>query len=528
MRSWRCSPARGSPATVADRVRAAVGPCRRPSATPGRGRGLNVASRRRPLRWYHGPTLPPRGSHAAEPASRPTSAPACAPGSPPPRTAPPTPSSCSTRTGSPGPPVTLTRRQLEACSSSPGRRTLRDVQVAATATRRRPVSAGRTRRAGRRSSTRPCSSTARPSASTCLGPVRRPACIGCYPTDPDAIRATAAELFTGPGGPGLPATRRRPSPTAGCGPCSCRTWTTPAAASPTAGASRNWSSGPTPRLFVIVATSHYSPHRFTLTRKNFHTPLGHGRDRPGVHRPARERTTATGCSTTRSPTCRSTRSSWKWCCCSTCSQGRRPFRIVPLLVGSFVDCVDAASPTRPRPADIARMVAALRRPRRRPGEPVCYVISGDLAHIGPKFGDPEPVTEPQLTASRQQDELILDRADGGRRGRVLRRDRRRGRRRRICGLPPTWLTLAAARPRPGRCCTTTSSSTRPGTRASASPPPRSTSACQPLFATISDLNAALARADAEATRGVGPHRPLPLRYVIWGESAARRSCSSTG
>ena len=24
-------------------------------------------------------------------------------------------------------------------------------------------------------------------------------------------------------------------------------------------------------------------------------------------------------------------------------------------------------------------------------EPICYLISGDLAHIGPKFGDPDPV-----------------------------------------------------------------------------------------------------------------------------------------
>src|SRR5438105_678492 len=27
-------------------------------------------------------------------------------------------------------------------------------------------------------------------------------------------------------------------------------------------------------LFVIIGTSHYSPHRYTLTRKHFQTPLG--------------------------------------------------------------------------------------------------------------------------------------------------------------------------------------------------------------------------------------------------------------
>ena len=34
------------------------------------------------------------------------------------------------------------------------------------------------------------------------------------------------------------------------------------------------------------------------------------------------------------------------------------------------------------------MIEALRRPRRETREPICYIISGDLAHIGPKFGDP--------------------------------------------------------------------------------------------------------------------------------------------
>ena len=67
------------------------------------------------------------------------------------------------------------------------------------------------------------------------------------------------------------------------------------------------------------------------------------------------------------------------------------------------DCVHGRSD--PAEADdIARMVAALRQAEAAAGEPVCYVISGDLAHIGPKFGDPRPVSEPQLAASRAQDE----------------------------------------------------------------------------------------------------------------------------
>ena len=74
-------------------------------------------------------------------------------------------------------------------------------------------------------------------------------------------------------------------------------------------------------------------------------------------------------------------------------------------------------------------------------------MSGDLAHIGPKFDDPEPVSDAgQLNASRAQDEKLLaclERADADAYFRVIAAE---GDARRICGLPPTVLTLLAARP----------------------------------------------------------------------------------
>ena len=36
------------------------------------------------------------------------------------------------------------------------------------------------------------------------GPVREPACIGCYAADPDELRAQLAGYFTAAGGPGMP------------------------------------------------------------------------------------------------------------------------------------------------------------------------------------------------------------------------------------------------------------------------------------------------------------------------------------
>src|SRR5262249_42540633 len=151
-----------------------------------------------------------------------------------------------------------------------------------------------------------------------------------------------------------------------------------------------------------VGTSHYSAARFTLTRKHFKTPLGvvptdqaaidclvghYGDglfDDPFAHLPEHS-------------------IELEVVFLQYLYEGRRPIRIVPLLTGSFHDCVASGTPPREQP-DIGRMIAALRALEAAAGEPICYVISGDLAHIGPKFGDPAPAAEPWLSSSRAQDE----------------------------------------------------------------------------------------------------------------------------
>jgi MEMO1 family protein len=76
----------------------------------------------------------------------------------------------------------------------------------------------------------------------------------------------------------------------------------------------------------------------------------------------------------------------------------RPFRIVPILVGSFQDCV-AAHLQPSRVDDIAAMTAAIRAAEASAGEPVTYIISGDLAHIGPEVRRPR--TGSRRTVERQ-------------------------------------------------------------------------------------------------------------------------------
>jgi AmmeMemoRadiSam system protein B len=278
------------------------------------------------------------------------------------------------------------------------------------------------------------------------GPVREPTCIGCYDERPDALRRQLRRLFTGPGGSGLP---DRPLPDG-----RLRAALVPHIDYQRGGVTYTWAfkevfERTDASLFVIIGTSHYSSHRFTLTRKHFKTPLGivptdqayidrlvarYGDglfdDEYQAHLPEHS-------------------IELEVVFLQYLYEGVRSVRIVPLVVGSFADCVADGSLPSAR-ADILRMIEALRTVEAETAEPICYLISGDLAHIGPKFDDPDPVEEPALTHSREQDEAILrlaEKADPAGYFRVIADE---GDRRRICGLPPTYTVLEALRPGSGR------------------------------------------------------------------------------
>jgi AmmeMemoRadiSam system protein B len=202
------------------------------------------------------------------------------------------------------------------------------------------------------------------------------------------------------------------------------------------------------QVFVIVATSHHSAHRFTLTRQHFETPLGVV-ETDQAYVDCLERTYGAGLFDDRLAHFPEHSIELEVVLLQFLMEGRRPFRIVPLLVGSFDDCVKGRTDPTKAP-DIGRMVAALKLTEAECPVPVCYLISGDLAHIGPKFGDWARAEGPWLEESRHQDQAILaevERASpDGYFGVIAAEDDRR----RICGFPPTFLTLAAAQPRTGR------------------------------------------------------------------------------
>jgi AmmeMemoRadiSam system protein B len=198
---------------------------------------------------------------------------------------------------------------------------------------------------------------------------------------------------------------------------------------------------------VIVATSHYSLSRFTLTRKSFQTPLGLVETAEDVvdaladgfgpdlfedecaHQPEHSIELQT--------------------VLMAHALTRRPFRIVPLLVGSFSDAVDAGDDPSTL-GDVARMVRTLTEVEQGSDLRFCYVVSGDLAHMGPKFGDRWRIDSARSRHCRTRDEALLARmADGDPRS-LFAAISEEGDERRVCGFPPLYVALSAARPTGGR------------------------------------------------------------------------------
>src|SRR5262249_61629922 len=95
-------------------------------------------------------------------------------------------------------------------------------------------------------------------------------------------------------------------------------------------------------------------------------------------------------------------------------------------------------PARPRPSG-GRLAGPWAGPRRN----VCVIAGVDLAHVGPRFGDPEPNTPEGLAAVRTADLSMLEAIVAGDPIAFYASVAHDGDRRRICGLSPIYTFLRA-------------------------------------------------------------------------------------
>jgi AmmeMemoRadiSam system protein B len=127
----------------------------------------------------------------------------------------------------------------------------------------------------------------------------------------------------------------------------------------------------------------------------------------------------------------------------------RPVRIVPVLCGSFHQQVEARCAPAPG-GQMEAFLGALRDTVAALGGRTVIVASAYLAHVGPQFGDPRPLTPGQLRELEDADRRMLSPVEAGDAEGFFHALAADGDRRHICGLPPIYAALRILGGHPGR------------------------------------------------------------------------------
>jgi hypothetical protein len=122
--------------------------------------------------------------------------------------------------------------------------------------------------------------------------------------------------------------------------------------------------------------------------------------------------------------------------------GGRPFSIVPVLASFLHEAIWSRSDPERDPR-VPRFVDALLETMAASRRNVCVVAGVDLAHVGPRFGDPEPNTPDGLAHVREADLGMLEAVTAGDPTAFYASVAHDGDRRRICGLSPIYTFLRA-------------------------------------------------------------------------------------
>jgi len=126
----------------------------------------------------------------------------------------------------------------------------------------------------------------------------------------------------------------------------------------------------------------------------------------------------------------------------------RPIRILPILCDALHTRIGHGK----RPSDdpeVQRFLEILRDLLETQERPACLIAGVDLAHMGPRFGDADPITPGLLRWIEDRDRQMLDRVVSGDPDGFFSFVSHEGDRRRICGLSPTYALLHLMRGRTG-------------------------------------------------------------------------------
>jgi len=202
-------------------------------------------------------------------------------------------------------------------------------------------------------------------------------------------------------------------------------------------------------LFVIFGTSHAGlAQPFALTRKDYETPLGAARaDLDFIDALAgRARhdcfASETGHRIEHSIEFQAVFLRYLF-------GERREFTIVPILA-SFAHEALARGRRPEDDARVARFLDAVGETAVAQTRRVAFVAGADLAHVGPRFGDAQPVSPEALSRIEREDRAMLEPVARGDAEEFFASVEADGDRRRICGLSPIYALLRCLPGVPGR------------------------------------------------------------------------------
>ena len=122
--------------------------------------------------------------------------------------------------------------------------------------------------------------------------------------------------------------------------------------------------------------------------------------------------------------------------------GRRDVSVVPVLT-SFVHEALARGQAPEDDPRVRGFLDALAETVAASGRRVAFIAGADLAHMGTRFGDPEPVSAVELERIGREDRAMLESVEAGDAHGFFESVRRDNDRRRICGLSPIYTLLRA-------------------------------------------------------------------------------------
>ncbi len=159
-------------------------------------------------------------------------------------------------------------------------------------------------------------------------------------------------------------------------------------------------------LFIILGVAHFGGQGFyTVTEKDFETPFGVvPTDREFIHRWEQ----AAGMRLTAEEWIHRSEHSIEFQLLFMQHLIKTPFQIVPVLCGSAEPYLQNPATHLEDVPQVRSLLDGLRTAIREAPKRVALILSVDLAHLGPKFGDSQPITETELKLIEAADHQMFD------------------------------------------------------------------------------------------------------------------------